>query len=108
MAQALCACDQGAKLRRGPRMPAQFFTVGHSNRSLDEFTALLLGPGIRLVADIRRIPMSRAYPHFNGDALLQALSAIDISYEHMSALGGRRGTTSDVAEQVNHFWTNQS
>jgi uncharacterized protein (DUF488 family) len=85
-----------------------FFTIGHSNRSLDEFFELLRGADIGLVADIRRAPMSRANPQFNKDTLADALAAFDISYEHMAALGGLRGKSRSVPRDVNGFWTNES
>ena len=43
------------------------FTVGHSNRTLDEFLVLLEQHGIDLVADVRAFPGSRRLPHFGQD-----------------------------------------
>jgi uncharacterized protein (DUF488 family) len=85
-----------------------FFTIGHSNRSLEEFAELLTGAGIELVADIRKVPMSRANPQFNEDTLAEALAAFDVSYVHIAALGGLRGKTRTVPTDVNGFWTNES
>ncbi len=89
-------------------MKAPFFTIGHSNRSLEEFVELLNGPGIELVADVRKIPMSGANPQFNGDTLPEALAPFGISYEPMAALGGLRGKRRIVPPEVNGFWTNES
>jgi uncharacterized protein (DUF488 family) len=85
-----------------------FFTVGHSNRSLEDFAELLGGPDIDLVVDIRTIPRSRANPQFNRDTLPDALAAFGISYEHVAALGGRRGKARTLSPEVNGFWTNGS
>jgi uncharacterized protein (DUF488 family) len=85
-----------------------FFTIGHSNRTIDEFVALLSGAQIQLVADIRTVPRSRANPQFNKDALPDALGAFDIAYEHMAALGGLRGKARASSQSLNGFWTNQS
>jgi uncharacterized protein (DUF488 family) len=85
-----------------------FFTIGHSNRSLEEFVELLREADIALVADIRTVPRSRTNPQFNKDALPVALRPFDIGYEHMAALGGLRGKTRTVPEDVNGFWTNES
>lgn len=68
------------------------WTIGHSNRSLDEFLGLLSGEKIELLADIRRFPASRAHPHFNAESLSAALAKQDISYQHFVELGGRRNT----------------
>ena len=94
-------------------MPGQgetqpFFTIGHSNRSIEEFIALLSASQIRLVADIRKIPRSRANPQFNEDALPEALAAEGISYERIEALGGRRTKARDISPAVNGFWENRS
>jgi uncharacterized protein (DUF488 family) len=78
-----------------------FFTIGHSNRSLEEFIELLTGAHINLVADIRTVPRSRTNPQFNEDRLPDALVAFDISYEHMAALGGLREKTQTSPQDVN-------
>jgi uncharacterized protein (DUF488 family) len=85
-----------------------FFTVGHSNRSLAAFAALLRGADIALLADIRKMPRSRANPQFDGETLREALADLQIGYEHMAALGGLRGRTRAVPEGVNALWTNRS
>ena len=89
-------------------MKLPFFTIGHSNRSLEEFSELLSGAEIGLVADIRTVPRSRANPQFNKDTLPDALAVLDISYEHVAALGGLRGKARAVPADVNGFWTNES
>ncbi len=89
-------------------MTLPFFTIGHSNRSLEEFIELLSGAEIDLVADIRTVPRSRANPQFNKDTFPGALAAFDISYEHMAALGGLRGKARIASEDVNGFWENES
>lgn len=83
-------------------------TIGHSNRSLDEFVKLLSAAEVELVADIRTIPRSRNNPQFNKDALPEALGLHGVAYEHMAELGGRRGKSGEVEPQVNGFWTNTS
>ena len=85
-----------------------FFTVGHSNRSLEAFVALLRAADIALVADIRKMPRSRANPQFNEETLGAALAEFQIGYEHMAALGGLRGRTRDGPQGLNDFWTNRS
>ena len=92
--------------REGLRLP--FFSIGHSNRPLEELVELLRAAGIELVADIRAFPRSRTNPQFNEDTLPGALSGFDMSYEHVSALGGRRGKKRSVPLEVNGFWTNAS
>ena len=54
-------------------MPFQLYTIGHSTHSLDQFLALLGRRQIEVVADIRRFPGSRKFPHFNRESLAAAL-----------------------------------
>jgi len=86
-------------------MPA-FFTIGHSTRSIDDFVALLRSAGVELVADVRAIPRSRTNPQFNLEALPASLAAAGIGYEHLPALGGRRGRS--AAGSSNDFWQKAS
>jgi uncharacterized protein (DUF488 family) len=85
-----------------------FFTVGHSNRSLEAFTALLREAEVALLADIRKMPRSKANPQFNGDTLQAALAPVQIAYEHIAALGGLRGKTPAAPQGLNGLWTNRS
>jgi len=72
--------------------PLQVLTIGHSNLPFEQFVSLLKEFEIRLVADIRRYPSSRKFPHFNGSALREQLAAESINYRWLEALGGRRHT----------------
>lgn len=92
----------------GAMGPTPFFTIGHSNRSLQDFVELLREPHVDRVVDIRKIPRSRSNPQFDADALPEALAGFDISYEHVAALGGLRGKDRSVPRNVNGFWTNES
>jgi uncharacterized protein (DUF488 family) len=66
------------------------WTIGHSTRSADAFVAVLQAHGIEVVADVRRFPGSRKFPHFGSEALAQRLVAQRIDYTWLAALGGRR------------------
>ncbi|HEY7635717.1 MAG TPA: DUF488 domain-containing protein [Gemmatimonadales bacterium] len=68
----------------------EVWTVGHSTRSLDAFLALLQAHEIQAVADVRRYPGSRRWPHFAGPALSASLASQDIDYLWLPQLGGRR------------------
>jgi len=71
-------------------MLKRIYTIGHSTRSLEEFVALLREHGVTRLADIRRYPGSRRYPHFSGESLQQTLPDLGIDYHHFESLGGRR------------------
>ncbi|MFJ6328635.1 MULTISPECIES: DUF488 family protein [unclassified Rhizobium] len=85
-----------------------FFTIGHSNRSFPVFLELLREAEVERLIDIRKIPMSRANPQFNKDALSIALSEAQVSYEHIAALGGLRGNAKTFPTAMNGLWTNES
>ncbi|MGY4474290.1 DUF488 domain-containing protein [Bradyrhizobium sp. USDA 3364] len=85
-----------------------FFTIGHSNRTLEDFIALVTGAKIDRVVDVRTVPRSRTNPQFNTDALPEPLKAAGISYEHLADLGGLRGKARSVPLSVNGFWSNES
>lgn len=79
------------------------YTVGHSTRSLDDFVNLLKHHGVRAVADVRRFPKSRKYPHFNDDALTKSLPEVGLQYIPFPSLGGRRRVS---PESLNTGWRN--
>ncbi|MGH6888364.1 MAG: DUF488 family protein [Rhizomicrobium sp.] len=89
-------------------MTLPFFTIGHSNRSLEEFVTLLRKADVALVADIRKMPRSRKNPQFNKETLHEALASFQIFYEHMAVLGGLRPTAGGSSEHANDLWTNKS
>jgi uncharacterized protein (DUF488 family) len=66
------------------------FTVGHSNRSLANFLAILNAHRIDRILDVRRYPVSRKWPHFDAEPLAKALSEAGIAYTGLPELGGRR------------------
>ncbi len=89
-------------------MKLPFFTIGHSDRSLDVFAGLLIEAGVALVVDIRKMPRSRTHHQFNEDALPASLTSFGISYEHIAALGGLRKKAPSISREMNDFWTNRS
>lgn len=89
-------------------MAFPFYTIGHSTRSLDDFVDLLRQAEVRHIVDVRTVPRSRTNPQYNSDVLPGALSAFQIGYTHVAALGGLRGRVRGVAPATNGFWENQS
>jgi uncharacterized protein (DUF488 family) len=89
-------------------MAAQFVTIGHSNRSLDDFLDMLRAARVEMLVDVRAFPRSRSNPAYNIDRLPEDLAHVQIGYRHMPALGGRRPKQSGVAESLNALWRVQS
>lgn len=90
-----------------PTDPA-FLTIGHSNRSLEEFLDLLTDSGAEVVIDVRKLPGSRANPQFNADVLAEALAERGIELRRLEGLTGRRTVSRDVPFDVNAWWENRS
>lgn len=84
------------------------YTIGHSTRTIAEFVDLLRLGEVDMVADIRTVPRSRTNPHYNLDALPDALAEWQIGHVYIAELGGLRGKSKSVPPEVNGFWTNQS
>ncbi len=89
-------------MNAAPAPPLTIWTLGHSHRSWEQFLALLQEAEIELVADVRRFPGSRRFPHFCAAAMQQALAQQGIHYRHFAELGGRRGRPR--ADSPNRGW----
>jgi uncharacterized protein (DUF488 family) len=83
---------------------ANFYTIGHSNRSIEAFILLLKPAGVTLVVDVRAVPRSRFNPQFNANALAQSLQSAGIGYRHIPALGGLREARPAGDRSPNSFW----
>lgn len=67
------------------------YTIGHSNRSIDEFVELLKINKIEVLCDIRSFPSSKKWAQFNQDALRKTLASNSIDYVWLGdKLGGFR------------------
>jgi uncharacterized protein (DUF488 family) len=86
-------------------MISRIWTIGHSTRTIDVFVSLLEENGIKLVADVRRLPGSKRYPQFNREMLAKSLTEHGIRYEHFPELGGRRKAKKN---SHNTAWRNAS
>jgi uncharacterized protein (DUF488 family) len=69
----------------------QIWTIGHSNRTAEDFVNILKTHKIELLADVRSFPGSKRYPHFNKNSLDITLAQNFIEYLHIPELGGKRG-----------------
>jgi uncharacterized protein (DUF488 family) len=83
----------------------RIYTIGHSNRALEDFIALLTAHEITVLADVRKLPGSRRYPHFNAESLQEKLPEAGIRYIHFPQLGGLRKPAPD---SPNGAWRNAS
>lgn len=84
-------CDSGHTLH----------TIGHSTRSIENFTDLLRAHAIKLLIDVRRWPASKRNPQFHREALAASLNQNGIEYLWRGDLGGFRKPAPD---SVNTAW----
>ena len=94
----------------GPEGPVQqsltrLLTIGHSNRTLEDFLAILQAHGVELLVDVRTFPRSRYNPQFNLENLPASMAAAGIGHIHMPGLGGLRHPRKD---STNTGWRNDS
>ena len=92
-------------LKEQNNVVARMWTIGHSTRSIEDFIDALQAHGIKLLADVRLLPGSNRYPHFNSDVLAESLASSGIAYEHFRELGGRRRPRADSR---NNAWRNDA
>lgn len=88
-----------------PPRPQSVWTVGHSTHSLEAFIGILRAHKIEALADVRLLPGSRRYPHFNREALTTSLQKCGVEYIHFPELGGRRKPRPD---SPNSAWRNEA
>jgi uncharacterized protein (DUF488 family) len=81
------------------------WSIGHSTHTLEAFLALLAEYDIAQIGDIRAVPQSRRYPHFQTDALARELPRSGVAYVHLPGLGGWRRAT---PQSPNVAWRNRS
>jgi uncharacterized protein (DUF488 family) len=84
-------------------LPETLWTIGHSTRGAVEFPDLLTANRIEALADVRRFPGSRKYPHFNVQPLQRALGEAGIEHVAFPELGGRR---KPLPDSPNTAWRN--
>ena len=89
-------------------MAHPFFTVGHSTRTIDEFSEVLNSQDVRIVVDVRTLPRSRTNPQFNRDTLPGSLAQLGIVYVLIPELGGLRRRPAKIEASPNTVWQNES
>ena len=67
-------------------MAKQIFTSGYEGLSIERFVDRLVDAGVKLVIDVRAVPLSRKRG-FSKTALQNELAGADIDYVHSSAMG---------------------
>jgi uncharacterized protein (DUF488 family) len=67
-----------------------FFTIGHSNHTIEAWIALLRQNSVEVVVDVRSSPYSKYVPQFDRELMKPALEEAGIHYLYLGKeLGGR-------------------
>jgi uncharacterized protein (DUF488 family) len=66
---------------------SDFFTIGYTGRTTEDFLAALVAAGVRTLADIRQYPVSMYRPDFSKNNLRNRLEQHGIHYVHFPELG---------------------
>ena len=68
----------------------KIYTIGYSNRNIDDFLHLLKKYGVECIVDVRRFPTSK-FEFYKKEELASILKRNNIKYFHFPSLGGFRG-----------------
>lgn len=86
-------------------MPGEkiIYTLGTSNRTLEDFVSLIHSHGIEMVVDVRSFPTSK-FSHYKREALNQALAEKGLGYYFLGKeLGGYRQGGYEAYNQTVHY-----
>lgn len=84
----------------------RLYTIGHSDRSLEEFLQVLRATDIQCLVDVRAYPQSRRHPQFDEATLREELAAQGIVYHSAGRqLGGLR---QPKTESIHHALSSPS
>lgn len=75
-------------------------TVGHSNKSIEQFIALLQHAGVETLVDCRTRPYSRFCPWFGRERLRECLQSVGITYHYRGKNLGGLGANERFQETI--------
>lgn len=91
-------------LRRIDVSQFDYYTIGYSERTLEQFLEILRLAGVQTVADVRADPVSQYRPEFSKRNLQTALTANGIHYVHYPELGVPREIRLKLRQSSNQDW----
>jgi ParB family chromosome partitioning protein len=91
-------------LRRIDVSQFDYYTVGYSERTLEQFLGILKLAGVQTVADVRADPISQYRPEFSKQNLQTTLTANGINYVHYPELGVPREIRLKLRQSSNQDW----
>lgn len=69
---------------------SSLYTIGHGNKSIDEFMAELRHYGVMFVADVRSSPYSKWHSEFNRERIEPLLKFHGFTYVYMGNCSGKK------------------
>lgn len=91
-------------------MTTELFTIGYARATQDALTGVLVDTGVKLLADIRALPLSRR-PGFSKTSLATATQNAGMTYRHFKHLGtpreGRDAARRGDLDTLRHIYEGQ-
>jgi uncharacterized protein (DUF488 family) len=78
---------------------ADFFTIGYSGRTIDQFLKALGEASVSCLIDVRANPVSMYKPDFSKSNLIRHLLSVGIQYLHLPNLGVPRDIRSKATQE---------
>jgi len=83
---------------------SRIYTLGTSNRTLEEFFEIIRHYKIKNIIDVRRFPISKRFPHFKKQIIKKEAEREDIKYFWLgNLLGGYRKGGYMLYSQTNSY-----
>jgi len=92
--------------QRQEKGAADFFTVGYSGKTIEQFLSALTEAGVQCLVDVRANPVSMYKPDFSKGNLTRHLAGVGIQYRHVPTLGVPRDIRSKATLEGgrNNIW----
>jgi len=84
-------------------MTSSLFSIGHGQKSVEEFIAELLSFDIQFLIDVRSMPYSKWAPQFNQGCIEHILKSNNIKYAYMGDVMGGRPLDSNSYDNAGYF-----
>lgn len=84
-------------------MEVTLFSIGHGNKSIQEFLDELQSFGISYLVDVRSVPFSKWNPQFNQEMLQMDLKSHSITYVYMGNVIGGKPSDSECFDSKGFF-----
>ena len=79
------------------------YSIGYSNKNIDEFISILKNKHINCIIDVRTTPFSKQFPDYNENNLVKTLKENNITYISFKSEFGARRSENEVYESIDMY-----